>query len=404
MQFSKKKYIIKLITFFVAFFLFCVGLFIKTIHANNQTEMISKNITMTVLTSVTAGIDNLCNSFDKALLLNNFSEESKTIYANSFNIKNTLYLSDHNFINCAIWFSNLSDYAKTDMTDDQKNSDYYHKLCEARKLFISICENYSGSQSLKKIDNFFNEKKDKDYYKQKLLNSENEYAVLKKQITADHKEIDIYAKKIIDYPLAPKQFKGSYQFPKSINYSISDSYLCIFPSGKTLGRMASAINKSTFKESHNSQNDFLSKYISEYAYYITNYDNVYSYENDSLVYYIICPIFSADDSAITNYNEPIKLAISKHDYALKAFDATKYLKNHLNLFTPKTVKSTKKNIPLEIKNKNIISKKTVYINDTVFQEFKFISNDSVYFYLLNNENGNTLLFTQKEYLSYTNLI
>ena len=134
----KRKYVIKAIAFFIAFFMLIFGIFIKKRISDKTTALKSDTNTLTILTSVASSINTIQDSFKKASILDNYETESKIIYANSFNIKNLLSLSDKEFQSCIIWFSNLSEYAKTSMTNTDKNNTYSKKIEEANKLFIDI--------------------------------------------------------------------------------------------------------------------------------------------------------------------------------------------------------------------------------------------------------------------------
>ncbi|MBE6671571.1 MAG: hypothetical protein E7593_05150 [Ruminococcaceae bacterium] len=398
----KRKYVIKAISFFIAFFLLIFGIFLQK-RSNDKTIVRQSDAnTLTILTSITASINEIQNSFNKASVLNNYESESKIIYANSFNIKNLLSLSDKELQSVAIWFSDLSEYAKTPMTDIDKNNTYSQKIEEANKLFINICNNYRGQDSITKINNFFTEEKDSNYYNQKLSILDEQYTILEKQIKADRKEVNIFAKKVIGSPLSPNSFTGNYQFPKSVNYTLSSSYASIFASGKILARMASFNNAITESNIDPNKNN-LEKYINEYAYYLSNYEQVYSYSNNDLTYYIICPIYIQNDIKIINYNEPIKIAVSKKDGSLKAFDSTKYLKNHTVFPNIANVLSTKQTQPDLIKKTDIISQKHAFIKEMIYYEYKTTINNNIFYCLIDQDNTITY-FTEKEYLSYTEII
>ena len=120
------------------------------------------------------------------------------------------------------------------------------------------------------------------------------------------------------------------------------------------------------------------------------------------MYCIFCPEKTVNDIVIINYNEPIKLAINLTDNSLKAFDASKYLKNH-NKKTPETKSGmSASETPHEISNYQIISKKSAILGQESYVEYCFSPDGQNKYYLLYHNDNSKEIYTEKDYFRLLN--
>ncbi len=405
MQIVKRKYIIKTIALIIVFFAVISGIFIQ----NSKQKLLQKksvdSSALSIITNIFASFEIITQSFEKGFTIGSFVDESKEIYAQCKTARSLIFICDYNFENTAAWLTELTEYAKSDMTDCEKNQRYYSELTDISNIFISVCSNYKNEESIKQIEQHFLVKKDSKYYKNILNTLESQYSLLEKQIIADRKDISQFAKNILNFPLSPPLFKGNYTSPKSISYAVSNSYADIFPSGKILSRMAAEDTSVKRNDPITTSADSAKEYLNLYAPYAENCIEVYSYKTDELIYYIFCPEKTLENAKIINYNEPIKLGLSLNDYTLKAFDATKYLKNHGSTQLPDYNISASSDRPEIIKNLTVISEKAVLRDEQYYLEYKLTTESgTVYYCITSSENQKGTIYLEKEYLQFMGLL
>lgn len=401
----KKKYFIKIITFLCAFFAVLVSIFVQNhIKKDEHTSKYDNNIIL-ILNNVTASIENINRSFEKGVDLNTLSEESKSIYANTHNIKNMLFLTNENFSNTVLWFNELNEYAKSDMSDQNKNTDYHNKLKEAHKIFINTCQEYKNTKSTRKIEYFFSPKNDAEYYKNILFDLENQFSILDTQIKSTRSDVGTLAKNILNSPISPKIFKGNFQLPAPLSYFTLNSYANIFREGNILCKMSIEDTTPTESKLYASYSDITQKHLQNYANYAPQLTEVYSFTNNSLIYYVFCPFYIDNNLTIINYDEPIRIALSLKDGSLKAFDSSQYLKRHAKTNKNKTNfdLSTVK-IPDYINNSQQVTQKYIVKNNNYFIEYKFALNNETYYCLYSFNDGSYQVYTENDHFRNMEII
>ncbi len=324
-----------------------------------------------------------------------FKPYKNDIYAYTLVAKNSINLSGFQMPNLSAFISELSDYSLSDMVSNDKNIDFLEKLSSGQSILLEECTNFKNEESIVKIEKIFEKETSKEFYSELLKKTESEYSIIENFIIRDRREIAQYAKTLLNFPLTPEQFKNKYTEPKSLSYSITNSYADIFASGSLLRRMAVEDTSRISYETDLPLDVIAHDYIKTHAPYFKSFTEVLSAKNGSLIYFIFCPVFKINNTNIINYNESIKLAISLSDGRLKAFDASDYLKNHSknNSFTDFL-------LPQIINNNSTINEyneKYVYFGDKFYLQVSFSSNENNYYYLINQDNTSSKIYDEKEY-------
>ena len=401
----KKKYFIKIITFLSAFAVVLICIFIQNNRYKKDYIYTQNDNIISLLNNITASIENINNSFEKGTNLNNFTTESKLIYANTHNIKNMLFLTNEDFPNTVSWFNELNEYAKSDMLDSEKNIEYHNKIKEAHQIFINTCQEYRKTQSTRKIEEYFTPIRDADYYNNILSNIENSFLILDTQIKSDIKDIGKVAKDILNSPITPKQFKGNFQLPAPLTYFTTNSYANIFREGNLLCRLSIEDTSPPECNLYTTYASQSQKYLQKYADYAPNLTEVYSYTNNSLIYYVFCPFYIDNNLTVINYDEPIRMALSLKNGSIKAFDSSQYLKKHSVKQKNKTVLNISNIKSPEVIN-NIQNSSNSYIikNNDLFIEYKLSSNNKPYYCLYSINSDSWDFYNETDYFRYMGII
>ncbi len=399
----RKKYLIKILSFILLFTLIVTGIYLSEINTERIKKEENEQTSFLLINNIYASLQSIKTSFDKSAKIGTFQNEKNEIYTQAYSIKNLIYFVAPNMKNTAKWFSLLCEYSKTDMTDDEKNTYYIEKLSESTTLLLNVCSNYQEDMSIKKIENNFVTIESKEYYRRQLESLEEDYPILKNQITAERSDITNLAKNILNFPLSPKQFYGNYKAPKAISYSHIASYAEIFPSGKFLNRMA--VENSTQKNAVSDLmiHDAAKHYLTLYASYAENCNEVYSKTTNKLMYFVFCPETISNNTVTINYNEPIKLAICITDNALKAFDASEYLKKNRKIKENNADSISVPPPPQEISQYEIISQKTALFQQNEYFEYCFSTDGQSKYYLLYHTDNLKEIYTEDEYFRMLNI-
>ena len=396
MYFVKKKYMIKAIALFITFIGIITGIFVSDLHTtkkqNSKKESNEKSETINLLSD----FQGLCDTFEKGKDLTGLSSLDKEIYARCMLIKSNLYKMQFPFENTVRWLNELSDYTVTDMNNQEKNQEYLSKLKSATSILVNICGNYE-KDGLYKLEELFAPLMDKEDYKEKLNALEKEYPLLNNQIKASVKEITEYAMSVLNHPILPRRFKGNYTFPGALSYTTQNSYADIHPSGNTLNRMATEPATNTPAYSYTVLDKKAEEYLKQYAPYAQNCKRVYKEKIENTVYYIFCPEYSDNNNTLINYDEQIKIALNIFDGRMKAFDSTKYLKNHGK--NPIKNDATKKQAP-DFGNNTLISENNVIINSLQYTEYIILSSSGQKYYVLSNHSEDDIVLTPKEFMFF----
>ena len=399
----RKKYLIKILSFTLLLVLIISGIFLSENNQENaKTKEEEKNLFL-LINNIYASVQSINNSFDKSIKIGTFENEKNEIYTQAYSIKNLIYFAEPNMQNTTKWFSELCEYSKTDMSDNEKNLYYSQKISQSTSLLLNICSNYKNETSIDEIEKLFIPEGNKDYYTDKTKQPEEEYPLLNNQITATRSDITLFAKNILNFPISPRQFYGNYKAPKTISYSHLSSYAEIFQSGKLLNRMAVENNVQKNEASDLTIQDAAKHYLTIYASYAENCRQIFSKTTNKLMYFVFCPESISADKATINYNEPIKLALNLKDNSLKAFDASAYLKNHKKANKNYTVTISVAEKPTEISNSTIISERIALHNNKQYVEYCFSPDGQSKYYLLYHTDNSKEIYTESEYFRLLNI-
>ncbi|MBR5314071.1 MAG: hypothetical protein IKU45_01510 [Clostridia bacterium] len=387
MYILKKKHLIKIISVFMGLALVIVGLvfYIKSIKKSIEKEALNRDITL--ISNISAAVGIIDSSFTKALATDSFEIEKITICTQALTVRNILFLHNENCEKTALFFLELSEYAKSDMQDSAKNEEYSRTISTINKNMISICTSKNKNVSLLCLEDIFPQTQE-DYDKM-LREIEKEYSYLNNRVQADRQDISTYAKTILDIPYPAPVFKGNYIFPKAVSFSSKNAYANIFISGKTLLIMS---------EQESEKAEYIPQSLAEiarnalvlYAPYASEFEMIHSIEKEGISYFIFCPIQNSDSKEIINYDESVKIALSNRTGHLQAFDATSFLKKHPSI--PKEIPSD--NIGNDSKNSRL-----VIIGQKCYIETK-TNDNSLIFKLEDTQNNTTRLFTEDEYFLF----
>lgn len=400
MYIIKRKYIVKTLSLATGFILIIIGLILQISKTKIKAVKEKELQNYSIITNICASIENINSSFKKGDDLQDYKSQSESIYTNSKIIQTLLYLTDTTTENTIKWFEKLSEYSSTPMDNIENNEYYAEKINGAQTMLINICSDYNFDTCYNQIEDYFTEQKSQRYYNAALNQMEQEYSLLDNSIHAERKDITLFAKEVLGLTFSPAQFKGSNLFPKSISYSLNNSYANIFPSGKTLLSMSSFNSQNESSTTQNCDSQAII-FLNTYAPYANECNQIFKIVNQEIIYYIFCPVFEVNAHKIINYDESIKLGVSKCNSSLKAFDASVYLKNH---------PATKPNFLPEFKeetnsNENITVLSTNYVlhNNEYFFETKLITQNNVIYYSLSDSDNNIVYKNENEYLQYLGL-
>ncbi len=399
----RKKYVIKIVAFALLFIVVIAGIFISESHQKTMAKKQNDRENISLLTNICASVQSINNSFEKSINLGSFENKNNEIYAMSYTVKNMIYYAAPEMKNTSKWFSLLCEYSKTDMTDSEKNTFFHSKLTQAVNLMLNICSDFKSNESIAQIENLFIIEENKDFYKNALETLEEQYPLLTNQIVADRKDITDFAKKLLNFPLSPKQFYGNYKAPKAISYSHSASYAEIFASGNMLNRMAVQNTQQNTAVSDLMIHDAAKHYLTIYAPYAENCQQIFSQKTNKTMYFVFCPEITYNNAIIINYNEQIKLALNIADNSLKAFDASEYLKNHNTPLKKRTNFHTPAEVPTIIKPYTIISQKNALFNQSLYIEYCFTTDGLIKYYLIRHNDNSTEIYSEQEYFSFLNI-
>lgn len=401
MYLVKRKYIVKIIAFSIVFICILVGVYILTSKNNTNSKNQNSVQTQSTLNNICVSLENIDKAFEIGTDFSFTNETSKEIYANSEIIKSLLFSLEGEYENAITFFSDFSAYAKTDMTDNDKNSAYSQKIDDAKTVFINICtgNNYENIQNIQnEINDFFKSEKPREVYRSEYEQTEKEYSILNKLIISDRKETAELAKNILKHPFYLSQSKGNYKYPKTIDYSINNSYVNIFPSGNILSIMASEKN-SAIGQMYDM--DFLEQkaleYLNQYAIYASNCRVVFRVKNSSVAYFYFYPEIILNQKTILLYDNAIIIGVDTQNGQLKAYNADRYLKNigktEAVLDIPATIP------PGNLNNYTIEQTNYAVFKTNKYIEYKIINNDKTYYYLTDFDNNKIGIYTESEYIS-----
>ena len=390
----KKSYVIKTISLFLGATLVIMGLLLNTneIKADNQKNKQHKNLS--VLANIYSCTEMIDVSFKKGNEFNLLDQESKNIYANALTVCNMLNLYDNKSEDLYSWFSLLCDYAKTNMDDIEKNTEYYQYIEQLKDITLNAYREkdlelfFEKSQEIIKVSEKTSPQDDKSIFSE----LEKQYSLLNNRIVADRKDITDYAKKIIGSSFSASQFKGCYIYPKAISYASNNAYANIYPSGKILYLMA---EQESLNTNNNSNDDIQSKayeFLDEYAPYADEFSLCKTFVGDNMVYCIFCPTVNKNNIKAFCYDESVTVVLGANSGNLKGFNAADYIKNHPSIHPEITEISEK-----EINKQNIISTDYVIVDETLYIEntIKNLSGE-LYYRLYNNKTEE--YFTESEYM------
>lgn len=380
----KKKYLIKILSIFLGLVLIIAGLILneKSIKQRYCKEIERQEIAL--FSNICALIGSIESSFAKSLSVGSFENEKYNISVNSYTIRNLLYLSESSCEKTASFFLELSDYAKADMINTEKNTEYAEIIPKINKIFLSSLGSKSFKNAMVEAEKLFSSSKED--YENILRNVEKKYSILENRVQADRQDISSYAKAILDIPFSITRFKGNFIFPKAISYSAKNAYANIFVSGKTLLIMS---EEDKPKRSNNTSvsKEKAKEELIKYAPYALDFQPIQEVQKEGLIYFLFCPEKQTDGHSAINYDESIRLVISQYTGSVKAFDATKYLKNCPS-------------IPNGTFPQNTDSSQTVVIiNNDYYFETKSETNPTVYT-LTNATTSKVRHFTQDEYFLF----
>ena len=398
MYIVRKKYMIKAIALFITFVGIITGIFVSDIEATKKQILKEESNEKAEMINLLSDFQVLCDTFEKSIDLNTPTSLGKEIYARCMLIRSHLFDMNIKTENTVGWLNELSDYTNTEMNDEEKNKEYLTKLRNATAILINNCENPS-SIDLTRLEELFAPKTDSEEYKEMLNELENEYPLLNNRIKASVKEITEYAMSVLNHPILPRRFKGNYTFPGALSYTTQNSYAAIHPSGNTLNRMATEPSTNTPAYSYTVLDKKAEEYLKQYAPYAQNCKRVYKEKIENTVYYIFCPEYYTDTVTIFNYDEQIRIALNAFDGRMKAFDATKYLKNPGK--DQITTEWAKKQAP-DFGNNTLISENTVIIDRLQYTEYIILSTSGQKYYVLSQNSNDDIILTQKEFLKILN--
>ena len=391
MHIVKRKYIIKFFSLIFILFAVTVGIFIQNHNREKEEEHQEYLQSKLFFNNLFAFSQSLEQSFEKLSLTDDKTALSKEIYAKTRLMKNSIFNSGYPLSNALDRLSALEEYASGDMSDDSKNALWLDFLKSVNNAMLNHCSVYIFPDSLNETDKLFSvtEKPASD----SVLKANGDYSILQNSLTAERKEVYDFARDILNYPLTPAVFKGYLLQNDALSFMGLNSYASIFPQGNTLSRMATTVNNTQSKVF--SQADQAAEhYFSVYASYAQDCEAVFVTETTDTVYYIYCPVIELRGVRVYNYNEPIKLAVGKEDFSLKAFDGTAYLKNH---------QKTNFDISIPTVSLTCDCERFILLGDRVLKEGVITPVDGSKFYVLTSDEGSQQIFNQDEYLRYIDL-
>ena len=378
---------IKIISVFIGLLLIITGLIfnVKAINKQKQKDLTNKETAL--ISNICASVGLIESSFNKGIAVGSFENEKMNICINSLTVRNMLFLCEDQCEKTALFFLELSDYAKTDMQDLQKNQEYASFLSLLNKNILTILNTNNTKKTVSEIENLFIiEKKD---YENILSNVEKHYSTLSNRVQANRQEVSNYAKSILGMPFSVSQFKGNYIYPKALSYSTKNAYANIFISGKTLLIMSE-------EDSHQisaAESDLeLTAYneLTKHAPYASDFSLIHSIYKDGLVYFTFCPTSNTNGGKTINYDESIKIVLSIKSGTLKAFDATNYLKNYPSVPEGEIPKKTKDSKDPQT---------TVILNNKYYIESK-TTTDPIIYTLTDTKTNIPQHFTHEEYILF----
>ena len=380
----KKKYLVKIISFFLGLALVIAGLILNERSLKQKYEKEIEKQQINVISNICALTGAIESSFTKSLSVGSFDSEKLNISINSYTVRNLLYLCNNSCEKTASFFLELSNYAKTDMQDTAKNAEYADILSKITKIFLSSLNSNNAQKAIVNAENLFST--DQDDYENILQNIEKKYSTLENRVQADRQAISSYAKTILGMPFSVSLFKGNYIYPKAISYSAKNAYANIFVSGKTLLIMSEEDNKKE-SEINSVSAEKAKEELIKYAPYAADFTLIHEIEKEGLIYYLFCPTENNGEKTVINYDESIKIVLSKYTGETKAFDATKYLKNCPS-------------VPDGIFPQNTDASQTVIIiNNGYYFETKSQTQPVIYT-ITDTTTLNTRHFTQDEYFLF----
>lgn len=383
----KRKYIIKFFALIIILFTLITGIFLQNKLTEEKVLTRELNLSKAFFFNLLASSQKLEVQFEILDLQNPNSGISKDIYAQVLLMKNHIYSSGYSFSYALNWLSDMEEYAKTDMTDTQKNSLILQQLKDINKSLLSQHGVFKFPESLDIANNAFSFTSS---FSKEAPIQEDQYSILQNQITAERKDISEFAKDILNSPLTPARFKGGHLSKDALSFFGVNSYATVFPSGKILEKMATTAAKHRIS-SFDSALEAADFYFKTYAHFAPQCKLAFSIEQSDSLYAVFCPVITISEGNIFNYDEPIKLGVSQNDFSLIAFDASGYLKKH----TAKQTELTIPHFPAVQGDK----KRYVIIKGEVFMERIIEKNGQNYFSLTSND-GNLEFFTQNEYMNY----
>ena len=399
----KTREIVRSISFAALIIVGTAGIFLTDIQQKKYNEKLLEKASISALTSVCASINEAETLFDKGEVFDTLSTDSKSIYAHLLSAKTVLALCDYNTENTQRWLTTAIEYTKTNMTDDSKNKKLRNELNELSKTLIEICGNYQGNKSFDRLEEVFKIPRNDEQVKRTLDRLQREYSILENNIVSPQKDLNQYAKEILNSPFPPSFFKGNYTLPRALCYSGKNAYVNIFYAGKYLDSMASEDTSPAEEKNDNSFDSEAKKAMEILAPYAAELEPVYKTIKNGLVYYVYCPVKKHKESYVSNYTEPLRLALSQKDCDVKAFDASAYLKHHENGKELPDIPDLPQ-ISLDLSSYEVLSEKIVFTEHTVHKEYKLNYNDNVVYCVALFSDGRHEIYTEYDYFSHFGLI
>ncbi len=323
----KKKTVIRFMSLLFGAVLLIVGLFFNVLSVEKNKRNDNTRRLTSLYTLVCSSLDNICESFDERVFLNDKPNVSKKIYSSCLAAKTSLYHCNVDMPNTVAWFDSLADYSQTEMSDSEKNTNYSKTASEAKDVFVLLCTDVNDAEKIGSIEKLFDEK-DSSFYNTKLENINNSYRLLDNFLELKRTEINDRARKTLNLPIPPPKTEGNYSDPRLFSYACQNSYAQIFLSGGFIKRMSVEETSTVEYSPEKSFDELALTYLKQYAPYAAKCEKVYCYKNNELIYYVLCPVVTQNETTFTDTTESIKLAISLLDGKLMAFDASTYMETH----------------------------------------------------------------------------
>lgn len=398
MLFIKKRTVIRLISFMLAFAALSVILLLQSSLSaigSKKSDRMSNVSTVSLLSSYT---DRLCSTFETAKAFGSYEEFEKDIISCCAAVKTAVSYSEKELPDLCLWFTDLEEYAKTGMDDREKNDRYYKDALSIREalVYASDCYLEKRDEPFKKLNEFFDSQKDTGYYNGIIKSRENNYAMLKYYENEEAASLNTSLKNVLDYPLAVSKYKELFAFPELYSFQAKNSYAALTQKGGLLSIMA--IDSQSVKsdgEKMLQPEEICLSFIKQYIPSHEDFCEVYSTEQNGLYYSYCCPLYTYSGESLPVYSEMIKVIINRSTGKLLGFDSTEYLKNHT---ATRVVNTPKKSfIPRPL---NYSESRRVLIGSDIYNQYKAEYNGKVRYSFIRLSENEKLFYCCEEQLPF----